>query len=202
MAVLPWLGALGCGVFVATFVVDGWTRPGYRPVRHGVSALALGPRGWLQTGNFLVCGLAVTAGAAALPGALGSVPLGVMVGVFGLGLVASAVFPMDPMRGYPPGAPEGTPARTSARHRMHEHAGTVVFGSLPVTATVAAFALPGVGWTWYSALTGAATLTGLLVFGEAWQQDDPRVGLLQRLTILVGWTGLGALFVHAARLAS
>ncbi|MGO1524228.1 MAG: DUF998 domain-containing protein, partial [Nesterenkonia sp.] len=36
---------------------------GRSPTRHPVSALALGPRGWLQTANFTVCGAAVTTGA-------------------------------------------------------------------------------------------------------------------------------------------
>ena len=33
----------------------------------------------------------------------GTLPLGIALTVFGLGLVGSGIFPMDPMRGYPPG---------------------------------------------------------------------------------------------------
>ena len=41
---------LRCGlaagpVFTATFLLEGATRDGYRPLRHPVSSLALGPRG-------------------------------------------------------------------------------------------------------------------------------------------------------------
>jgi hypothetical protein len=54
-------GLLCCGlaagpVFVTTFLTDGATRNGYRPSRHPVSSLALGPRGWVQAANFAVTG--------------------------------------------------------------------------------------------------------------------------------------------------
>lgn len=198
MTVLLWGGALGCCLFVGTFLVDGWTRPGFHPARHPVSALALGPRGWVQTTNFFVCGLTVTAGAFALAPQLGSVLLALAVGVFGAALIASGLFPMDPMRGYPPGAPDGTPETTSRRHDLHDHAGAVVFLALPVAAVVAAFVLPDNGWQWYSGVTATLLFAGFAAFGTAWENDHPRAGLVQRLTICVGWSWLGLLFLHAA----
>ena len=199
MTFLLWSGAVGSWLFIVTFLLDGWTRAGYGPVRQPVSALALGSRGWLQTANFIVCGLAITAGAAALAGALDSVLLALVVAVFGLALVASGVFPMDAMRGYPPGTPDETPTEFSERHQWHDRAGVVVFAALPVAAIIAAVVLPGAGWTWYSGLTAAAAGAGLMAFGQAWEEDRPRAGLVQRATIIVGWTWLGLLFLHAAR---
>ncbi|WP_097231107.1 DUF998 domain-containing protein [Streptomyces zhaozhouensis] len=199
MTLLLWGGALAAWLFIVTFVLDGWTRPGYRPVRHPVSALALGSRGWLQTGNFVVCGLMITGASVALAGELDSVALAVVVGVFGIGVIASGVFPMDAMRGYPPGTPDETPAETSSRHKLHDWAGVLVFGLVPVAAVVAAFVLPGTGWKWYSALTAAATVVGFVAFGQTFEQDHPRAGLVQRATIVVGWTWLGAVFAHAAQ---
>ncbi|MCL3861006.1 DUF998 domain-containing protein [Actinotalea sp. K2] len=196
---LLWLGALGSWLFIATFLLDGWTRPGFRPARHPVSALALGPRGWLQTTNFIVCGLAITAGALAVGPALGSTLLATVIAVFGVSLVASGVFPMDAMRGYPPGTPDETPSETSTRHELHDWAGMLVFGSLPIAAAVAAFVLPGPWWTWLSALTAAAMAAGFVAFGAAWEKDHPLAGLVQRAVIVVGWVWLGLLFAHAAR---
>ncbi|MGP0025570.1 MAG: DUF998 domain-containing protein [Streptosporangiaceae bacterium] len=43
-------------VFVAVFLFEGAVRDGYRPLRHPVSSLALGPRGWIQAGNFAATG--------------------------------------------------------------------------------------------------------------------------------------------------
>jgi Protein of unknown function (DUF998) len=58
---------LRCGiwagpVFTATFLAEGAARDGYRPLRHPVSSLALGPRGWIQTANFTVAGALTLAG--------------------------------------------------------------------------------------------------------------------------------------------
>jgi hypothetical protein len=56
------LSLLRCGlaagpVFVAVFLAEGAVREGYNPLRHPVSSLALGPRGWIQAGNFAVARL-------------------------------------------------------------------------------------------------------------------------------------------------
>ena len=64
-------GLLRCGlaagpVFVAVFLVEGTVRDGYRPLRHPVSSLALGSRGWIQAGSSAVAGTLFLAGAAGL----------------------------------------------------------------------------------------------------------------------------------------
>lgn len=191
-----WLGAAGAWIFVLVALVEGARRPAYDPVRQPVSALALGPRGWIQTANFVACGVAITLGALALPGALGSLFLGVVVGVFGIALVASGGFPMDPMRGYPPGTPDTTPAELSLHHRIHDAVGVIVFGALPGAALIAAAHLSG-WWVAYSVGTAALTLIGFVTFGTAWERDSPRAGLIQRLTIVGGWVWLGLLFASA-----
>lgn len=187
-------GAIAAVAFVLVFTVDGWTRPGYSPVRQPVSALALGSRGWVQTANFVVCGAGVCAGALALASV--SWQLSAVVGVFGAALVASGVFPMDPMRGYPPGTPDTTPEHYSRRHRSHDRAGAVVFVSLPAAAAIAALTPAfDVPLRTYSAATAAVSTALFVVFGRAWEADSPRAGLWQRLTILVGWAWQAQLFV-------
>ena len=186
-------GAAAAIAFILVAAVDGRTRPGYRPARHPVSALALGPRGWLQTANFLGCGAAVTAGSAALADT--SWPLAASTAITGLALIASGIFPMDPMRGYPPGTPDTTPARYSLRHRVHDAAGAVVFLAIPAAETTAALT-PALGpLRPYSAVSAAASLILFGVFGRAWERDSPRAGLWQRLAILAGWTWLAVIFI-------
>src|SRR5258706_9884107 len=51
-----WAGIIGPALFVAVFTLEGWLRPGYEPLRMFVSALSLGPRGWIQIANFMVFG--------------------------------------------------------------------------------------------------------------------------------------------------
>lgn len=191
-------GIVGPLLFVVVFMVDGATRPGYRPTYHTVSALSLGPRGWIQTTNFVVCGILVAAAAAGIEDATSSTWLSGMLGTFGLGLVASGVFPMDPVRGYPPGIEEKAPEELSLANRLHDAAGFVVFGSLPVAAGIAAFTLDSTPWSVYSGLTASITAAGFLVFGAAWESDHPLAGLAQRVVMVVGWTWLAALCWHLA----
>lgn len=190
------LGALGTGLFVVTFLLDGLTRPGYRPARHPVSALSLGSRGWLQTANFLVSGSLITASAFGVGRATDSLWLACAIAVFGLSLMASGVFPMDPMRGYPPHTPDQTPTRVSRRHQLHDWAGMIVFTSLPCAALVAAIVVDDALWSWYSGLTAVALVALFVLFGRAWGADSERVGLIQRILIIIGWAWLGLLCWH------
>ena len=190
VVVTEWL--LGCGVigallFVVTFIVDGWTRPGYRASYHSVSALALGPRGWVQTSNFVITGLLMVAAASGTRDALQIVFGPALLGIFGLSLVGSGLLPMDPMRGYPPGTSPATPTVTSRRHKLHDLFGFVVFSSLPAACIAFGFALTEGGWVVYSYATAAALIALFVVFGAACVRDSPSTGHIQRLMIVIGW---------------
>ena len=190
------IGASGSALFVLVFLLDGWTRPGYSSVRHPVSALALGARGWMQTTNFLVCGTAITVGAFGMAFGGDSVLLGAVTAIFGISLVASGVFPMDPVRGYPPGAPEDDPTEFTTQHKLHDYAGVVVYSGIPAAAFVAAFVLPGTLWTIVSGGVGVALTVGFIAFGTSWENDSPRAGLIQKALIALGWFWLAAVLLH------
>jgi hypothetical protein len=175
-------GAIGAAGFVLVFTVDGATRPGYRPVRDPVSALALGPRGRVQTLNFVLGGALLAGGGGALvPTAW---PLGIGTVMLGLGLVASGVYRMDPMRGYPPGTSDGDPPTLSRAHRLHDAVGGVVFLLLPVLPIVAALsgALPG-PLRVLSGVVALVAVVGVAWFTRAWESASPRAGLAQRLPL-------------------
>lgn len=189
-----WIGALGATLFVVVFLLDGMTRPGYSPTRHTVSALALGPRGWLQQANFVLCGAAVTASAVGLLVSGDHRMLGLVLTIFGLGLVVSVV-PMDPMRGYPPGTPDRDPKELSTAHAVHDGAGAAVFFALPVISAVSAFALPGIGWTVGAVLVTIALMAALTAFNRAWEEDSPTTGTVQRAVLVPGCLWVAAVFV-------
>jgi hypothetical protein len=185
-------GLVGTVMFVVTFLIDGATRPGYRPLYHPVSALALGSRGWVQTSNFVITGLLMIAAAAGTREAL-DVTIGpALLALFGVALVGSGVFTMDPMRGYPPGTEAGTPAVLSRTQKVHDAFGFLVFSSLAATAIGFGLTLEG-GWRIYSFATAALIIVLIVVFVTAYERDSPRSGLLQRLMILVGWTWVALL---------
>lgn len=198
-------GAVGGPLFVVVLLLDGATRRGYDPAAHAVSQLSLGDRGWLQIANFVVTGLLMTAFAVGLRRALrpgrGALWGPLLAGVFGLALLGSGVFVMDPMRGYPPGAPVGSPPDVSWQHTLHDTLGVVVFTTLPLACLVLArrFAAEagGRGWAAYSAATAVVMLALLVAFGAAWETGDAAAGLLQRAMITAGW---GWVALLAARL--
>ncbi len=191
-------GAVGAAVFLLVSTLEGLARPGYSLVRHPVSALALGSRGWVQTVSFLVCGALVALGGAGLWATSWLLAVGVVV--LGIGLVASGVYPMDPGRGYPPGTPDGDPPSFSRRHQRHDQAGAVVFLLLPVLPLLAA-ATPELptALRWVSGVLAVVIGIGVAAFVRAWEAGSPRAGITQRLTLTgaLGWLAWLLLVVAA-----
>jgi Protein of unknown function (DUF998) len=199
--------AAGLTTFVATFLVEGALRPGYRPWRHAVSQLSLGPFGWVNTIAILLAAGGLLAFAAGLGRAL---PTGTgptwgprLLGVAGTCFVLLAVFPDDPGLGYPP----ATPAQQSLHGLVHGLAGTIAFWCLSAACFVLARRFAGDpawrGWARYSTVTGVvvaagylatATVTGL---DQAGALSNAPGGLLQRGMIIAGFTWI---ILLAARL--
>jgi len=204
-------GLLCCGlaagpVFVAAFLLQGAVRDGYRPRRHPVNSLALGPRGWIQTANFVVTGTLFLAGAAGLARAgdpATSRPAApVLIGAAGAGLIGAAVFATDPVSGYPPGTPDALP-ELSRTGRAHNLAAIPVFFGLPA-ATLAcsrrARRTGQRGFALYSAGT-AITMLATMALAAAGFGQSPRLvnlgGLFQRASIIAGFVWLTALSARA-----
>lgn len=202
-------GAAAGPLFVTVFVLEGARRPDYEPLRHPVSSLALGSRGWVQVTNFAAAGTLYLAGATGLLRArdplLGS-RLGpaLFVGV-GLGLLGSAAFCTDPVSGYPAGTPDA-PSEPTATGAMHNIAALPIFLGIPAAALAFAWRSHQAGrrgWGRYSAATGVSTLIGTALFCAGFSQASPRLtdcaGLLQRATIATGFGWLTALSAQAFR---
>ncbi|HXP58296.1 MAG TPA: DUF998 domain-containing protein [Streptosporangiaceae bacterium] len=212
---------LRCGlvagpVFITAFLLEGAVRDdGYRPLRHPVSSLALGPRGWTQEANFTVTGALFLAAAAGLGRAGGAaagtrgwtgpvVPL--LVGAAGTGLISAAVFPTDPVGGYPPGTPlaPSRPTRTGTAHNL---SAVPVFIGLPVAAATCgwrSWRIGRRGFAGYSAGTAVAMLVTMALAGGGFGGSPataPRLvkvgGLFQRASIVSGFTWLTALSARA-----
>jgi hypothetical protein len=205
---------LRCGmwagpVFTATFVAEGAARDGYRPLRHPVSSLALGPRGWVQTANFAVTGVLCLAGAAGLRQAgdrLAGCRSGpIMVAAAGAGLVGSAAFRTDPVGGYPPGTPD-MPAKFSRAGTVHNLAAIPVFFGLPAAAASYGWrswrAGQRPGFAIYCAATAVTMPVTMALAGAGFSQPSQRGGyggLFQRASIITGFAWLTAVSARALR---
>jgi Protein of unknown function (DUF998) len=200
-------GAIGGPLFVVAFLVEGATRPGYDPLRHPVSSLALGEYGWTQAANFVVTGALLLAFAAGLRRALrppnGSTWGPLLVGVVAIGLIGAGVFVTDPVSGYPPGTPDQLQYTTVGI--LHDLFSLPVFVGLPAAMFVFCrwFAKRrSVGWALYSAASGVVFLVFFLLAGRGFSQADGLVdlgGLFQRVTLVTGWAWITLLAVHLLR---
>jgi len=194
---LLFCGVVGPPLFIATFLVEEATRPGYSWWRNFVSSLATGEGGWVQIANFLMWGALATLFAIGVV-RVGLVAPGVLLFLYGAGLLVAGIFVTDPSLGYPPGAP---PEQTT--HGMiHGLAGLGVFTLNAVAAFVVArrFARDPHrrGWAIYSAVTGLLIVmlfvasTVVSVQDELGLLPNGPTGLLQRISIVVGWTWIAA----------
>jgi hypothetical protein len=98
-------------------LIQAFVREGFDFARHPLSLLANGPGGWVQTANFALTGLMVVAAAVGFKRVLGprSLATSAFLGFFGVCMIVAAVFPADPMDGFPVGTPVGA-ARVDQQH--------------------------------------------------------------------------------------
>src|SRR5262245_24940026 len=157
-------GAVGGSLFMVVALAQAFSRPGFDLRRHAISMLALGDLGWIQISDFVGCGLLFVALALGVRRALRRQPAGtwgpLLLGGFGVGLVAAGIFRTDPALGFPPGAPAGMPATMSWHAMLHSLAFFVAFTSLTAACFVLArrFARLGrMGWAACCAAAGVAT---------------------------------------------
>ena len=98
---------LGWGVVAGPFylvigLVLALTREGFDFAQHPLSVLMLGDGGWMQITNLALSGLMVFIAGVGMTRASAR-GTGIAVGIHGAAMVASAIFPPDPMPGFPPG---------------------------------------------------------------------------------------------------
>jgi hypothetical protein len=197
---------LGYGVLAGVFylvvgLVLALTRDGFRFSQHPLSILMLGDGGWMQRGNLALTGLMVLAAAVgfarAMRGASAARWAGVLLGIYGVALLLGAVFPPDPMDGFPAGAVAGDPTLSGILHMAF---GGVGFLALAAAAVVvggwfAARNLPGPS-RWSRVAAGVVVVA--FMAGAALATQPIGIALLW-LAVVAGWVWLAAASVCAYR---
>src|SRR6516225_7517687 len=188
LSVRAWLllaaGTAGGLVFTGVYLAEGATRAGYRALAQPISALSLGPGGWVQQLNFIVFGVLVCLSAAGWRAALapgrGAVAFPVLRVAAGVGLVMDGLFSQDPSGGYPPGSRAGAPTVHGQVHTL--------FAMITITALAAGcfvlaarFAAEPAWrrWATFAAAAGVATIVFIAAFGAAGAQGG-LAGLWER----------------------
>jgi hypothetical membrane protein len=203
----PTRSLLLCGVLVgalylATGLIQGFVRDGFDFRRHALSHLANGPGGWVQTANFVVCGLMVVGAALGIARVLRSRAAGWVLGCYGASMIAAAIFPTDPVDGFPPGTPAGVPAALSTSGLVHLAAGALGFMTLAAACFVVARAMSR---RKQSSLARLSLICGLVVligfFAPAAIPNGPAGIAGIWLAVVVGWAWLAITSTHLMRQA-
>jgi Protein of unknown function (DUF998) len=181
-------GAIAGPLFILTLLIQDYTRPGFDPRLMPLSLLSLGEWGWVQTLNFVVAGVLNLLYAVGLWQRLHAGRAGtwgpLLIGAYGLGLVAVGVFSTDPVQGFPPGA--SAPTVPSWHGVIHGFGALFVFVTL--TAALAVFvrlflARKERGWAVYCL---ASVVLILLLFVGGFTSAALSARTL-RLAVVIGW---------------
>jgi hypothetical protein len=189
------LACAGPLLFFGVATAEGFLRAGYDPILQPISALALGPRGWVQQLNFALFAASLFAFAVVLraqlrPGVASIAGPGVFV-LMAIGVALAGIFPIDP-----PGT------EPTLIGRLHLLAGFMVFPWLPVVALLVARRFrrdarfrPLFAYTLATGLFCFATLVFFLLFVGPPELERPLAavtGLVQRILLLpfLVWTAV------------
>lgn len=189
-------GAIAGPLFILTVLIQDYTRPGFYPRLYLLSLLSLGDWGWVQIVNFVLAGVLNLLYAAGLwrrlhPSRAGTWgPL--LIGAYGLGLIAVGIFRTDPVNGFPPGAV--APAGPSWHGAIHALGGLFIF--VVLAAALAVFSRLFVarkeqGWAFYC--IASAVLLLLTFFGSF--LNPALTARLLRLGTLIGWMGASVIAI-------
>ncbi|MEV6267889.1 DUF998 domain-containing protein [Kribbella sp. NPDC051936] len=188
-------GAIAGPLYVATWLIQAFTREAFDITRHPASLLANGGPGWIQTTNFIVSGLLTIAAAVGLrrampPASPGRVWGPRLVATYGVGLLLAAAFPADPGAGFPAGTPADY-AEISTRGMGHFVAGTIGFSGLIAACLVFAAHYRALGRRTFARFS---TVTGILFFAafaglNAGAGSRPTI-IAFDLAVILGWTWL------------
>jgi hypothetical membrane protein len=188
---LSWLtfGLAGAVLFTIVYLIEGAIRPGYDAWRHAISALSLGPGGWIQQTNFIVYGVCTLCMAfawrKALKGSAYAIIYPIIRGIEGLALITVGFFSQDPALGYPPGSVLTTPTFHGQIHIIGAYviAGAMACGFFAIAWRFARDPRWR-GWVTYSLISGLLVFVFMAFFGAGQNPQNMfagYAGLFERL---------------------
>jgi hypothetical protein len=195
---------LSCGViagplYIAIGIIQILTRKGYDIRRQALSLLSNGELGWIQIANFIVSGLLVIACAVGIRKILHSDRSGtwgpLLLGGYGVGLIAAGIFVPDPALGFPPGTATGTAETVSSHGILHFVSGGIGFLSLIAACFVFArwfAASKQSGWAAFSIITGLIFFFAFLGISSGSGNSGINIAFTVAVVVCWGWISLMA----------
>jgi uncharacterized protein DUF998 len=169
-----WSIMFAAPIYFIVFMVEGWLRPGYDATSMVISQLSLGPRGWIQTANFLLLGLAILSFSISVALELGAARMArvgaTLLVIIGISMVASAIFAIDPVGSVVLEPTRFVPRQMSFHSKFHYVVGTMAFLLAPITCfcfligtSVSKDPAWKAFWRW-SVVLGLAMFVGVVLF--------------------------------------
>ena len=189
-------------IYVAIGLIEAFTRPGFDITRHSLSLLANGELGWIHVAMLATTGILTVAGAIGLRRALatgrGRTWGPILIGIYGVCLVAAGFLTADPALGFPIGTPAGPPTAYSWHGIGHFVAGGIGFLCLIAGCFVLArrFASRGErGWASYSLATGVIFFAAFA--GIASGNQSPALNLAFGAAVVIAWAWISLICARA-----
>lgn len=185
-------GALAGPLFFVMVTIQLLVRPGFDVRRHPISLLSLGDLGWIQITTFILTGLAGVAFAVGVRRALAHARGGtwgpLLIGLFGLGLIAAGIFTADPSLGFPPGTPSGVPDHLSWHSVLHGVAFFTAFSSLTAVCFVFSRRFAGLNrWGWVACCAANGVVTPAIVAVGVSHPSAAGVPFAAAAALAFGW---------------
>lgn len=196
---------LGWGVVAGPFYVVvsltlAVTRAGFELTKHALSLLTLGELGWLQRTNLILTGLMAIAAAVGILRAVRNgrgLAMGALVMVYAAGLGVSAIFPPDPVAGFPPGSPGG---EFSVSGILHLLSGAVSFVAIAAAAFAHAAWSRSIGARRRALVSVVLGLVILIGFGGGVALSTSPTGILLIWIAVIAqftWLALASAHIYA-----
>jgi hypothetical protein len=186
-----WYAPGGAALFMVIATIQGLTRAGYDPWHQAVSALSLGPGGWVQAGNFLLFGAVLLSTIPVwremLAGGKGATAYPALTALLGASFVIVAFVPQDPAPGYDPaGLALQEPTVGGLFHlAIAGVAATCSIAGLFVMAARFAGDPHWRGWTAYTRVMALLMIVCIAIFGVWSRETTGLAGTFERVAVMI-----------------
>ena len=193
---------LACGVvagplFLLVSLAQVVSRDGFDLGRHPLSALSIGGLGWIQVTNFVVSGVLALAAGIGIRRVMhrrrGGTWGPILVGAFGVGLIAAGIFVPDPALGFPPGTPNTIPDDLSWHAVVHGFGFVLAFGALTAACLVFARRDAALGRRGWAAYSGASAVAALAL--SMWPGQDG-ASVRYAVASVIAWAWISAIAIR------
>lgn len=198
------LGVLAGPFYIIVGLIEAFMREGFDITRHSLSLLSLGNFGWIHISLFILTGLLVISATIGIKKSLktgiGHVWAPLLIGIYGLSLIAAGIFIPDASSGFPPVTPEGMPSTMSFHGIMHFMSGGIGFLSFIIACFILAKRFKSNSeqkWSIFSLATGIIFLLGFI--GISSGSGNPLTIFGFWVSLIFAWTWLSLLSLKLKR---